>query len=384
MPLPPRRAEPNELRRPDLPLQREDVATLAETTHRLLSLAREAGTAEAALARDIVSAHLSSLGYTVTIQKFTFAPASLRGFPVFGAGLGGLAMALYPFLSSARPPDWGAIGIWVAGLLALGIVATGVGLGWVPLGEAPREDANLIATRGSQDIRRWIVAHLDSKAQAHSMAGRLVAVWLTTLAIGVLTVLAVLRLAGPLSPAVSAAGLFLAILAGVLASRGRLRGRSPGARDNGSGVVAALKAAESTADPRIGILITGAEEFGLVGARVFARASGPLPDVQFVNLDTLDQEGDVYLVSHDARGTRLARELAPHLTKLGLRLRLRRLPLGIFVDSAPLTRTGGSAVTIGRLTWQTLRRIHTPADTPDNLSLELAELVGKAVAQIDL
>ena len=384
MRLPQRRDEPNEPLRPDPPLQREDVATLAETTSRILSFAREAGTAEAARARDIVSAHLSGLGYTVTVQKFNFAPASLRGFPLFGAGLGGLAMALYPFLGSARAPDWGAIAIWTAGLLALGIVAAGVGLGWVPLGQAPREDANLIATRGAQEPRRWIVAHLDSKAQAHSMAGRLVAVWLIGIAIGALTGLALLRLRGPLSPAVSAPGLFLAVLAGVLASRGRLRGLSPGARDNGSGVVAALKAAESTADPRIGILITGAEEFGLVGARVFARASGPRPDVEFVNLDTLDQEGDVYLVSHDARGTRLARKIAPDLLELGLPLRLRRLPLGIFVDSAPLTRTGGSAVTIGRLTWSTLRRIHTPADTPDNLSLEQAERVGEAVAQIDL
>jgi hypothetical protein len=360
------------------------VATLAEITRRLLSFPREAGTAEAALAREIVAAHLSNLGYTVTHQKFTFAPASLRGFPILGAGLGGLAIALYPFLSSARPPHWSAAAVWTAGLLALSVVATGVGLGWVPLGDAPREDANLIATRGAQKPQRWIVAHLDSKAQAHSMAGRLVAVWLISLAIGVLSLLALLRLGGPLSAGISALGLALAGLAGALASRGRLRGHSRGARDNGSGVVAALKAAESTTDPRIGILITGAEEFGLVGARVFARASGPLPGAQFVNLDTLDQEGTLYLVSHDGRGTRLARTMEPHLAALGIPLRLRRLPLGIFVDSAPLTRTGGSAVTVGRLTWNTLRRIHTPADTPEGLSLEWAERVGKAVAQIDL
>ena len=339
---------------------------------------------EAATARDLVAAHLRKLGYTVAVQKFTFAPASLLAFPLFGAGLGMLALVLFPFLSSARLPSWGALAVWVTGLLALTIIAAGVGLGWVPWGEAPREDANLIATRGDERPRRWIVAHLDSKAQGHSMAGRLLAVWLTGLSIAVLTALVLLRLQGPLTITGIALSTGLTLLAGVLAGRGRLRGRSPGARDNGTGVVAALTAAEATSDPRLGVLITGAEEFGLVGARVFARLSANSAAVEFVNLDTLDQEGKLYLVSHDARGERLARSLEPRLLGLGLPLRRRRLPLGIFVDSAPLTKTGAASITIGRLTWNTLRRIHTTTDTPDGLSLELAERVGKVVAQIDL
>ena len=181
-----------------------------------------------------------------------------------------------------------------------------------------------------------------------------------------------------------ALGTALALVAGTLAGRGRLRGRSQGARDNGSGIVAALTAAETTSDPKIGVLITAAEEFGLVGARVFARLGGGAAGAEFVNLDTLDQEGTLYIVSHDARGERLARRLEPGLLRIGLPLRRRRLPLGIFVDSAPLARAGAASITIGRLTWNTLRRIHTPADTPDGLSLELAEQVGRTVAQIDL
>ena len=41
---------------------------------------------------------------------------------------------------------------------------------------------------------------------------------------------------------------------------------------------------------------------------------------------------------------------------------------------------GARAVTVGRLTWSTLRVIHTPADVPETLSLEVAERVGRALA----
>jgi hypothetical protein len=61
-------------------------------------------------------------------------------------------------------------------------------------------------------------------------------------------------------------------------------------------------------------------------------------------------------------------------------VRARRLPLGILVDSLPLARAGARAVTVGRLTWNTLRVIHTSADVPETLSLEVAEQVGRALA----
>jgi hypothetical protein len=212
------------------------------------------------------------------------------------------------------------------------------------------------------------------------MAGRLVAVWITVIAILTLSALAALRLKGPISPVWIGLGASTAILAAFLARRGRLRGRSLGARDNGSGVVAALAAAEA-GPVGLGILITGAEEFGLVGARVFARLTSDIKETPFINVDTVDQEGMLYLVSHDARGERMTRNLEPALSSLGIPLKRRRLPLGIFVDSAPLARAGGAAITIGRLTWATLRRIHTTRDTPNDLSLETAVQVGKAVAK---
>lgn len=355
------------------------MPTLKETARQVLALPREAGTPEAVQARDLVAAHLRHLGYNVLTQKFSFAPSSLSAFPIFGAGLGFLSLVLLPMVLTDRLPPWAAPAVWAAGLAALIIVATGVGLGWVQLGQGLREDANLIATRGNSPPRRWVVAHLDSKAQAHSMAGRLVAVWMVGLTIAALSLIALLRLRGVLPVALPAVGAALAVLTGFLAGRGRIKGRSLGARDNGTGVVAALAAAAAAPDDGVGILITGAEEFGLVGARVFARLTPNLEAAAFVNVDTVDQEGKLYLVSHNAGGARLAASLEPRLSELAVPIQHRRLPLGIFVDSAPLARARAQAVTVGRLTWGTLRRIHTAEDTPEGLSFRMAEQVGRAI-----
>jgi hypothetical protein len=354
------------------------VPSLKGIALQVIALPREAGTPEVAKARQLVAAYLTGLGYTVISQGFTFAPSSLLAFPIFGAGLGGLALVLYPFLASQSLPPWAALAVWATGLVALTSVTAGVGLGWVPLGEGIREDANLIATRGDLQPRRWVVAHLDSKAQGHSMAGRLVAVWVVTFAALALTALTVARLSGAVSSVWAGLGVVSALVAGFLAGKGRLQGRSQGARDNGTGVVAALAAA-AVPDAQVGILITGAEEFGLVGARVFARLWKVEKDAEFVNVDTVDQEGKLYLVSHNDRGERLAGVLEPKLGGLGLPMQRRRLPVGIFVDSAPLGRIA-AAVTIGRLTWRTLRCIHTASDTTAGLSYRTAEQVGKAIA----
>ncbi len=64
----------------------------------------------------------------------------------------------------------------------------------------------------------------------------------------------------------------------------------------------------------------------------------------------------------------------------GLSPRTRRLPLGILVDSLPLARAGFPSITIGRLTWRTLRLIHTPNDTVEGLTLAMAREIGRALA----
>lgn len=355
------------------------MTALHDITASVLARHREAGTAEAGHAREIVERHLTSLGYRVTRQQFRFHPTALLGLPVLGAGVGAAALLALPLLVLPGVPGWGALAVLLSLLAASACLAGGIAAGWLPLGEV-REDANLIAVRGDAPPRRWIVAHLDTKAQAQSMAGRLVAVWVLLGALAYSVALAVGRLWGPFPLVPAALGAALAVLAGALAGRGRLRGTSRGARDNGSGVVAALAFAEASSNPGSGILITGAEEFGLVGARMFAQAAGTLEGIEVVNLDTIDAEGPLFVVRHDRKGTSLAANVASGLAGLGPPVRTRRLPLGILVDSLPLARAGAAAVTIGRLTWNTLRVIHTPADVPETLSLDAAEQVGRALA----
>lgn len=347
-----------------------------------LGAPREAGTAEAAAARGAIAAHLTSLGYQVETQRFEFAPAALNAFPIFGAGLGWLAILLVPLLMIPGVPRAAALVAWLAGLAALSLLVRGVALGSAGRGAELREDANLIAVRPGPPIRRWIVAHTDTKAQGHSMAGRLVAVWVAIVAVVSLSAVAVLRLSRVPAPALVGSAAVITLAAGVLAGRGRLRGQTPGARDNASGVVAALAAAAAASpDSGTGVLLTGAEEFGLVGARIIAQTRPELVrGLEVVNIDTVDERGAISIVSHDAPGRALAGSLEPALALLGLPVRQRRLPLGIFVDSHPLARAGARAVTIARLDWATLQLIHTPRDA--NLSFHTAESVGRAAVAI--
>jgi hypothetical protein len=355
------------------------VTPLHETAKQMLAQHREAGTPEAERARELVTRHLVALGYRVSLQRFRFHPSSLLGLPLLGAGVGAAALLALPLLVLPGVPPAGALVVWALVLAATVCLAWGVAAGWLSLGEG-REDANLLAVKTEEPVRRWIVAHLDTKAQAQSMAGRLVAVWVLAAAVASAGTLTIARIWGPVPLWLAASAASIAALAGALAGRGRLRGTSRGARDNGSGVVAALAFAEATGDAATGILITGAEEFGLVGARMFARVQGSLQDLEVVNLDTIDGEGDLFVVSHDGRGAAAAARLAQRLGTIGPAVRTRRLPLGILVDSLPLARAGATAVTVGRLTWGTLRVIHTPADVPETLSLEAAERVGRALA----
>ena len=181
-------------------------------------------------------------------SAFAFAPSGLAGASRCSARASARwRLSLFPLLTASALPGWARpAAAWPVASRVILLLAVGVGLGWVPLGGAAREDANLIATRG-----RGAGAALDRGPPRYQGAG---AVHGRPAGGGVggrprgdgpdrRWRVARLRGAGRARGGGRGGG-----------SRGRRRARSPGAvgsgarlpgaRDNGTGVAAALAAAE--------------------------------------------------------------------------------------------------------------------------------------------
>jgi Zn-dependent M28 family amino/carboxypeptidase len=168
-------------------------------------------------------------------------------------------------------------------------------------------------------------------------------------------------------------------------------GDSPGAVDNASGIIAVLVAAELAREGLdVGVLITGAEEYGMEGARAWTAATARRGAV-FVNFDGLDDRGAFNLMRHEPAGDEASPEavsatavfdtVAAALHDHGHPLRRSRLPLGIFVDGSVLARAGMVGVTVSRGDWHTLGVVHTPRDTADRTGTQSAVEAGRLVHQ---
>src|SRR6476660_3226384 len=111
---------------PHLPPSRASVASrprpLDPELLDVLTRPREACTAAAAAAREVVAAQLRALGYRVEVQPFRFDPSALRAFPLLGSGLAWLGPVLSLLLASPVVPGWTALGAWIAGAAALAVL----------------------------------------------------------------------------------------------------------------------------------------------------------------------------------------------------------------------------------------------------------------------
>ncbi len=177
------------------------------------------------------------------------------------------------------------------------------------------------------------------------------------------------------------------VVSGGLLSRSTPRNTSPGAVDNATGIVAVLVAAEALRDRRdVGVLITGAEEFAMAGARVWAataRTTAP-----FVNIDGIDARGAYRVAPHRPAGRhrtdggerQMAYAIRAELVRRGGTVRVAPLPPGILVDGWVLARAGQPGVTVSRGDAATLRIVHTRRDDARRAPIEAAVDAGRAVA----
>ncbi|OLB07437.1 MAG: hypothetical protein AUH06_05350 [Gemmatimonadetes bacterium 13_2_20CM_69_27] len=278
-----------------------------------ISVARLVGTPNHARVREILKRELGARGFVVLEQRFRSRP---------------------------RAPLWG---------------------------RAASDAVNLIAVRPRARVTAWLTAHYDSKGQPVSMAARLVLAGVVVA--GVLGALAARVAGGPtlvLALPVPLVALFVAL--------SRVSDDSPGAVDNGSGVVTVLATVDALpADATVGVVFPDAEEHGLVGARALVRERANLfANTALINFDGIDDRGRTIALVH-RRGP-LVDAVVHALTARRARL------LPVLEDGLVLARSVRECVTVMRGCWETARVVHTPGDTAERLTLVGVAAVAHAVA----
>ncbi len=337
--------------------------------------------------RDVEAAILERLvesGYTVYRDSFIASASPLVSASVAGAGFGWTALIITPLLSFG-PLGWG-VALAGAGAFSLVLIlVVGLYRGWVEPGTPKVEAVNIWAKRGPPKV--WLVAHSDSKSQQFSLGARVLAVTILCAGLVLMMVALALRIFTPLPWWLAFPVGLATLLGGGALSRATVSNESPGAVDNATGVLAALVAADllrTRSD--IGVLITGAEEFGMAGAAAWTSQHGGKG--MFINFDGLDSRGSYRLMIHRVRAQgdlsghshEIVNALASQLRNMGQGVVCRRLPPGILVDGVALARAGMPGATVSRGDWNTLRVVHTSRDSSDRVDVAAAVTAGRATA----
>ena len=340
---------------------------------RNLARPRLTGSQGAQEVADIVHEHLVKLGYQIQDYPFTFSTWPGR-FAVTLAGVVFLAGSLgAAALLNMRHPGVALVILLVSLLLAGAIaVLTAPLTNMLPFGRITGN--NMLAAKPGATPRYIFMAHLDSKSQPIPLAFRGPAIILALLAWIAFVVFALLGLLDPVwirTDITTVLGV-VSFIAGVLLVFCWVENRSPGALDNASGVATVLGIAEAERDrDDVAFLITDAEELGLVGARAVARKLNPVFGV--INIDGVDDDGPVYVLEKFGVP---ARHIAPHLVasilqaaeKHDLPAQRRNVPFGLMLDHLPMARADLPSVTVMRGSFASLRRVHRPADSMDNMT----------------
>jgi len=336
--------------------------------HVMAHAPRPAGSAADTAARHHAADTLRALGFTTREVAFAYSAFPGRfGTPTIGTVA--TLLLVWAALLGAAGHAGCALGVLSTGVLVLGPAGLWLarrGVLHMPIMRAT--GTNLVATRGADAPRVWLMAHTDTKSQPVPSVVRAAGVGAVILAVVALTLLGalgVLRTPGPTAPWWLAAGA-LALLGGVPLALCTVGSRSDGALDNASGMAAVLLAAEMV-PPRtpVGVVITTAEELGLAGARAWVATAAS--EIAVLNCDGVDDIGVLTTMYTGSRAGPVLTALAQAARDEHLRYRAMRLLPGILVDSVAVADAGLATATVSRGTLATLRRVHTAADTLEAL-----------------
>jgi len=369
---------------------------------RALARPRRAGSGEdEAVAREIAQ-RLEQLGWTVERQPFRFS--NLVNLVI--------AVEVLACLVLTAAAAWpGVIPAWIPAILILVLltltnrIVHAAQTRAVVLGADARRPARILPRFATANLiaapphspnnpsasHLYLVAHYDSKSQFMPIVVR---VTLFVAAIGGGVSFAGLTLAGLLFPAL----LPVANLAGILAMITavplavlllvEVGNASPGAIDNASGVGLVLHLADLlTARPdllqrlRVTLLITSAEEFGLLGAVAYLRQLTRSGEPYILNFDGVGVDGNLYYADAPAQSPgHLVALIREACHELSIPIKKYALPGALF-DHTPFAQRRFDAVSltaIGRAT----RFVHTPDDTPDKLHVRGFEQAGRVALRV--
>ncbi|MEW5806852.1 MAG: M28 family peptidase [Acidobacteriota bacterium] len=254
------------------------------------------------------------------------------------------------------------------------------------------ESRNIIARIPGKGSEREIVfmAHYDSKSQIVPIMLR-IAGTIVFLLLSFVTAALVILAASAAPFAGKKSILYTLSIACLFALPGILnfsRNRSPGAIDNASGVALLLELARVISEnhrkgmPAFTFVATAVEEEGLIGSLHFIKKFGSRFDrrtTSFINFDGAGAPGRIILMDRYGippvkTGKTLSGRFMNIAGELGIDLHQGYLPPGAGVDTLPISYRGFEAITFssGKLS-RAILSIHTPGDTPDNVSIDSLE-----------
>lgn len=336
---------------------------------------------------DIIARHLTAMGITARIQKFS-SPTSayLPAFLFAAAQIGASAS----YLMTGAP----VIPLLVAGAGLLYILADSSLLFDIPI--TPRAgSANIygeIPCTGDREQTIVIAAHVDAHRTPWLFSPAGLKVYRALMPVAIISTLLALAAywIGFAWFAVPHMIVMLALAA--LMMQGHSSPYSPAVNDNASGCGVALGLAEHYKQrplrhTNLVVLFTGCEEVGAYGARAFAsKHKIRFPGAYWLSLDTLGAEGahPVYLTKEQfLLPTRSNKYLVSLADKFAEMYGAQRAVLAnAYTDSAPAALHGFKTISILAMQDQGLPGWHQPTDT--HVSRETVEAAAEfAAALID-